>query len=139
MRYLQYLLSIDYFALPGEPKQDKSDWIASLTSVSGCLNGSVGAHASGVDDKFYLRSDKSQKLKYIETLAADALAAGTKYVACLSNVIEPAGTQEIEPENVVKVFKQRPQSTLRSILVDKRNDSNQDIMYEFLFIQRQAQ
>ena len=42
VRYLQYLLSIDYFALPGEEKVDKSSWIASLTAISGCLNGSLG-------------------------------------------------------------------------------------------------
>lgn len=43
---------------------------------------------------------------------------------------EPRGTQEVEPENVVKVFKQKPQSALKSILVDRRSNSNQDIMYE---------
>lgn len=48
-------------------------------------------------------------------------------------MIEPVGTQEVEPENVVKVFKQRPQkqqSQVRSILVNKAQESNQDIMYE---------
>ena len=53
-----------------------------------------------------------------------------KFFAAAQNSIEPAGTQEIEPENVVKVFKQKPQTTLKSILVDKRADCNHDIMYE---------
>jgi hypothetical protein len=73
VRYLQYLLSIDYFEQniffkntpipkvakpPSEPNYDyklksisyiqqtkivnKSDWIASITSLNGCLNGGTG-------------------------------------------------------------------------------------------------
>lgn len=78
MRYLQYLLSIDYFSLPGQEKVDKSNWVASLTSISGCLNGSVSAHASCVDDKFFMASDKSN---YIETFPADATACAFKAFA----------------------------------------------------------
>ena len=52
MRYLQYLLSIDYFALPDDTSRvDKSDWIASITCISGCLNGSLGPYASSVNEK----------------------------------------------------------------------------------------
>ena len=52
VRYLQYLLSIDYFALPGEPKVDKSSWIASLSAISGAFNGSTGSHSTGLNEKF---------------------------------------------------------------------------------------
>ena len=103
MRYLQYLLSIDYFALPGEPRVDKSGWIASITCLSGCLNGSVGPYGVSVNDEnFFLNSDRK---KYLETCTADISRDFIKYFASAQNMIEPAGTQEIEPENVIKVFK----------------------------------
>ena len=38
-RYLQYLMSIDYFNQNLETKVDKSDWIASITCLSGLNNG----------------------------------------------------------------------------------------------------
>lgn len=76
VRYLQYLLSIDYFALPGEPKVDKSNWIASLTSISGCLNGSLGPYASCIDDKTFLL--KSNKERYYETMNANAMNQAMK-------------------------------------------------------------
>ena len=81
---------------------DKSNWIASLTSVSGCFNGSFGPHASCIDENFLLKSDPK---KYVETLAADVTCKAFKVFATAQNVIEPAGTQDVEPENVVKVFK----------------------------------
>jgi hypothetical protein len=102
---LQYLLSIDYFALPGEPKVDKSDWIASVTAISGCLNGSIGPYASCINEKFLLASDMSGKKRFLETLPAYVTSKGFKVVSFAQNMIEPAGTQEIEPENVIKVFK----------------------------------
>lgn len=55
---------------------------------------------------------------------------GYKVVASIQNFIEPKGTQELEPENVVKVFKHKPYSTQKSILKDKNEGENQDIMYE---------
>lgn len=71
VRYMQYLLSIDYFELAisdAKPKLgcalhnfdykedgfgivDKSDWIASLTSLNGMMNGSSGPHALDLNDE----------------------------------------------------------------------------------------
>ena len=78
VRYLQYLLSIDYFALPGEPRTDKSSWIASVTAISGAHNGSLGPHSGSINEKFLLKSDKR---KYVETLAADVFANAMKCFA----------------------------------------------------------
>ena len=128
VRYLQYLLSIDYFALPGEAKVDKSNWIASVTCISGCLNGSLGPYLSSMNDKnFVMKSDKN---RYLETINADLLNGAFKVFSFFQNTIEPAGTQEIEPENVVKVFKEKPQSKIKSILVDPNRGKNDDILYE---------
>jgi triacylglycerol esterase/lipase EstA (alpha/beta hydrolase family) len=71
VRYLQYLLSIDYFEqnqffderknrpkipsrigmkpnfeyrIPGLTVKDKSDWIASVSTLNGCMNGSPSPH-----------------------------------------------------------------------------------------------
>ena len=80
MRYLQYLLSIDYFALPGEPKVDKSNWIASLTAISGAFNGTLGPYAGGTNDKFLLQTDCK---KIIETLPATFSNYGLRIVAAV--------------------------------------------------------
>ena len=55
---------------------------------------------------------------------------GYKVVASIQNFIEPKGTQELEPENVVKVFKQKPPRMQKSILKDRTDGENPDIMYE---------
>lgn len=91
------------------------------------MNGSLGPYGTSINDKYLLQSDRNN---YIETLAADTIGKGYSVFATVQNMIEPAGTQEIEPENVVKVFKQKPHTALKSILVDRRSDSNNDIMYE---------
>jgi len=95
--------------------------------VSGCLNGSLGPYASSLNEKFLLQSDRKN---YLETLPADLLGNLYKVFAMGQNTCEVAGTQDTEPENVVKVFKQKPHTALKSILVDKRADQNHDIMYE---------
>ena len=106
VRYLQYLLSIDYFALPNEPHVDKSNWIASVTAISGCLNGSIGPYASSINERYLLQSDRSNHKRQFETFAADLTNYGYKYFAMAQNMSDPInGTQEIEPENVIKVFK----------------------------------
>ena len=64
VRYLQYLLSIDYFgrqynesshqysnmsSIPRQPKskcKDNSDLIASITCINGALNGSIGPYTA---------------------------------------------------------------------------------------------
>lgn len=126
---MQYLLSIDYFALPGEPKVDKSSWVASVTSISGCHNGGLSPNAVCLNDKYLLEADCK---KFYETFLAEVAKAGFKTVASIQNVFDPAclGTQEHEPENVVKVFKQNPQSALKPILVGQKEQSDQDIMFE---------
>ena len=68
---------------------DKSNWIASITAISGCFNGSMGPYASCINDKYLLQSDQK---KYIETLAADTLRTGFKVFATAQNMIEPVGT-----------------------------------------------
>ena len=47
----------------------------------------------------------SGKKRFLETLPAYITSKGFKVVSFAQNMIEPAGTQEIEPENVIKVFK----------------------------------
>ena len=37
-------MQIDYFNDGSSPKEDKSSWFASVTSLSGCLNGSVSPY-----------------------------------------------------------------------------------------------
>ena len=81
---------------------DKSNWIASLTSISGALNGSLGPYACCINEKFLLQSDRR---RYIETLAGDIIGKGYKIFASAQNFFTPKGTLELEPENVVKVFK----------------------------------
>ena len=49
MRYLQYLMQIDYFNDGSRPKEDRSGWIASISSLSGCLNGSVSPYLIEID------------------------------------------------------------------------------------------
>ena len=48
-------MQIDYFsddeAVTGIPKQDKSDWFASITTLSGCINGSLSVHSFGIGTK----------------------------------------------------------------------------------------
>ena len=83
-------------------KTDKSNWIASLTAISGCLNGSLGCESVSLNEHFLLKSDCKKRF---ETVCAEVAGAGFKVIASVQNTIEPAGTQEIEPENVVKVFK----------------------------------
>lgn len=51
VRYLQYLLSIDYFNDGSRVKEDRSDWIASLTCLSGCNNGAPTSAGLNIDAK----------------------------------------------------------------------------------------
>jgi len=128
VRYLQYLLSIDYFALPGQQKEDKSSWIASLTCISGCLNGSLSPYAGSFNEKTL--TIKSDEKRYFETLQADGLGNAFKALSFVQNLIDPTGTQDQEPENVVKVYKQKPHASIKSILIDHSKGSNHDILYE---------
>ena len=43
IRYLQHLLETGYFK-DDFYGQDRSDWIASVSCVNGCLNGGLGTH-----------------------------------------------------------------------------------------------
>ena len=74
VRYLQYLLSIDYFEqnavlsksinpkyqpecpnwdykMKFEGQHDKKDWIASITCLNGMINGGTGPHAVDLNYK----------------------------------------------------------------------------------------
>ena len=51
MRYLQYLMQIDYFNDGSRPDEDRSDWFASVTSLSGCLNGTVSPYFLDLNPK----------------------------------------------------------------------------------------
>ncbi len=91
------------------------------------MNGSIGPYASSINDKYLLNSDKK---RFFETLPAFITSKGYKAVGFAQNMIEPAGTQEIEPENIVKVFKEKPQTRLKPSLIDRSKNLNSDIMYE---------
>ena len=108
---------------------DKSNWIASITSISGCLNGSLGPITCGAHSEKYLMESKKDKM--MDTFMADVIGVGYRALSCGQNLIE--GTQNKEPEYVVKVFKQKSDNLPKSILKDKTKmttKENQDIMYE---------
>lgn len=65
MRYLQYLLKIDYFNDGCRPREDRSDWIASLTSISGCLNGALAGHGLEINPKTSLPNEFNQDFRRI--------------------------------------------------------------------------
>jgi triacylglycerol esterase/lipase EstA (alpha/beta hydrolase family) len=53
VRHLQYLLSIDYFNTdPTQTKVDKSDWLASMTTISAAFNGTTKVYSSGMNSKY---------------------------------------------------------------------------------------
>jgi hypothetical protein len=61
----------------------------------------------------------------LETLPAYVMSKGYKVVGFAQNLVElQTGTQDVEPENVVKVFKQKPQTQLKPILVDRTKSEN---------------
>mmetsp|Transcript_1051 Transcript_1051/g.1607 ORF Transcript_1051/g.1607 Transcript_1051/m.1607 type:complete len:81 (+) Transcript_1051:1002-1244(+) len=80
----------------------------------------MSCYGSALDQKTFLL--KSDKERFLETANADVICHGFKAFNFLHNSIEMQGTQEVEPENVVKVFKHKPQSELKSILVDRSKD-----------------
>ena len=63
VRYLQFLLKIDYFNDGTRPREDRSDWIASLTSISGCLNGALAGHSLELNPKTSLPNEFSSDFK----------------------------------------------------------------------------
>jgi len=73
---------------------------------------------------------KTNRNRYFETLNADAFNNIFKVLSVLQNSVDPAGTKEVEPENIVKVFKHQPQTKLRSILANPYKKNNSDILYE---------
>ena len=90
MRHLQYLLSIDYFRLPGEKPQDKSDFIASLTCVAGALNGSMTALLANYEPKRGFMD--YEKGRVLETFSGKLYGEAFKYFAGVSNLCDRAGT-----------------------------------------------
>lgn len=82
-------MSIDYFSLPGEEKVDKNEWFASVTCVSGCLNGTVGVYRS-IDEKTgLLHGDKD---RWLETWHREVFRHGFKVVAAIQNCFAFEGT-----------------------------------------------
>ena len=70
---------------------DKSDWVASITCISGCLNGSISSVGS-LDDKGVMKSNPK---RFFEDITKDGIRVGYKFFSFGQNCIEPAGTQEI--------------------------------------------
>ena len=86
-------MSIDYFSLPGEPKVDKSDWFASVTSLQGCFNGAHCVYSIELDkDTCLLQSDRTSKRKFVATCLADGLRYGYKIFASIQNALTIGGT-----------------------------------------------
>ena len=92
VRYLQYLLQIDYFKGTNEEcdkcmkvhlegKTDKSDWIASLTSLNGLLNGNLGSYAFGFCEKIHSYSKERTFSRIVPELA--------KYLMLIQNLVVP--------------------------------------------------
>ena len=121
-RYLQYLLSIDYFggqykegsfqysnmaSIPRPPTsqcQDNSDFIASITCINGALNGSIGPYTTDLCEK---------TLKYHErgSVHSNWLQDGyiklQKIIVILQNLGSPYLTKDRIQENIVKVIKMK--------------------------------
>ena len=126
VRYLQYLMSIDYFSLPGEPKTDKSDWFASVTTVSACFNGVPLLYAllereSGLQ--------KVEEDRFLETWHRNVIIYGWPIVCAVLNCITPGGTKDTEQENVTKILKQNKNSSGFPFLRHPSNN-NHDALYE---------
>ena len=95
-------MSIDYFSLPGEPKNNKNDWFASVTCFSGCLNGSLGIYRHVNPKNGFIDVEKG---RILETWPRYISTHGFNYIAAVLNFFTFAGTLDIEQECVSKVFK----------------------------------
>ena len=99
-------MSIDYFSLDGEPKVDKSDWFASVSSVSGCFNGTHSVYSLDIDrDTYLLQSNKRSLWKFLGTCVADIICHGYKAISFAQNMLTAEGTEDTEQESIVKVFR----------------------------------
>jgi len=87
-------MSIDYFNDGSSPKVDKSNWFASITCLSGALNGSLGAYGVDIDQKTFRFKEKkgSQYLINPEILLADVIKVGFNALAVAQNACSPVGT-----------------------------------------------
>ena len=86
-------MSIDYFSLPGEIKVDKSDWFASVTTISACFNGSFQLYEH-IDRKTGLQIVEEER--FFETCHRFALIYGWYILCFILNCITPGGTKDTE-------------------------------------------
>ena len=119
-------MSIDYFSLPGEAKVDKSDWIASITTVSACFNGSFQLYEH-IDRKTGLQIVEEER--FFETCHRFILIYGWYVLCFILNCITPGGTKDTEQENVTKILKHSKNSTGLPFDQHKTNRNN-DALYE---------
>ena len=120
-------MSIDYFSLEGQPKVDKSDWFASISCLSGCLNGTPASYSLNVQrETFLLQSERKNLWSHISTLPADITTNGVKLLSYVQNLMTPGGTLDTEQETVSKVFHGTKSKSDRQLNNNRLND---DVLY----------
>ena len=120
-------MSIDYFSLDGQPKVDKSDWFASISCLSGCLNGTPASYSINIQrETFLLQSERKNLWSHIMTLPADIASNGVKVLSYVQNLMTPGGTLDTEQETVSKVFCGLKSKNDRQLNSSRLND---DVLY----------
>jgi triacylglycerol esterase/lipase EstA (alpha/beta hydrolase family) len=119
VRYLQYLLSIDYFAYMEQPQRflkferpgraltksqqpiDRSNYIASITTLNGCMNGGPGSYYLDADEEtlhFHESGPKATRISRGWVLLM-------KLWIVAQNLLSPSLTMSEPQENVRKKIK----------------------------------
>ena len=103
VRYLQHLLSVDYFRQPGAEPIDKSDWIASVTCLAPCFNGTVAQYSMPIDHCTLgcPNTHDDYAGKFVSCIIQDTY----KVVAIVQNLVSPDGTKNKSPENIAREIK----------------------------------
>eukprot|EP00347_Sterkiella_histriomuscorum_P020360 403338107 len=102
VRYLQYLLKIDYFNDGKTPKTDKSDWIASFTGLNPILNGGIASYMFDLS----LEKEKFVGPKEGGTLRDRWFIEGCKIFTILQNLVQNKATLNVKRENIKNIIKQ---------------------------------
>jgi hypothetical protein len=131
VRYMQFLLSIDYFeqnsyfdanphlkiqstigkevnfdySLKKQKKVDKSNWVASVTALNGCMNGSLGPYCLDLD-KDSLRFEASNtRFSERSSWLSRTFHFLIQLLCVLDNLNSPGQTSANISERVIKKIK----------------------------------
>ena len=100
IRYLQYLLSIDYFAAAGDKKVDKREWVASITCLNPILNGCIPTYMFD----WNVDKDKFVSAREGGTLRDVWFTEGCKIFSIVVNLLAPGMTQNARREVIKEVM-----------------------------------